>query len=80
MTCYEFKVILDTSEVSDAEVEKLYTVIDDGTQVCREGVCFVIFDRDGDSLEQAIRSAVMDVENAGLSVNRVELSRDSAIA
>lgn len=80
MTCYEFTVILDTAEVSDAEVEKLYSTIDDGTQVCREGVCFVVFDREGDSLEAAIRSAVLDVEKAGLSVQRVELSRDSAVA
>ena len=77
---YEFTIVLGDIEVSDEQVETLYSVIDDGTQVCRDGLCFIRFDRDADTLENAIRSAVSDVEQAGLTVAKVELSRDSVTA
>ncbi len=75
MTEYSFKVILgDVDEIDDAMIEALYEAgCDDGSPWSSQGVAAVDFDRESASLEQAIRSAIADVQKAGYRVARVEI-------
>ncbi len=75
MTEYSFKVILgDVEEIDDAMIEALYEAgCDDGSPWSSEGTAAVDFDRQSTSLEQAIRSAIADVQKAGYRVARVEI-------
>ncbi|HUG93863.1 MAG TPA: hypothetical protein VML55_23745, partial [Planctomycetaceae bacterium] len=45
----------------------------DGTPGTCEGVFSIDFDREADSLEAAIRSAIANVRAAGIEVERVEM-------
>jgi hypothetical protein len=67
---YLFTVVLANCEVMTPELtEALYAAgCDDGTPWSGNREAFVTFDRDAESLEAAIRSAVADVHRAGGSV------------
>ncbi len=80
MTTYEFDVVLkDLSEVSDEQADALFAAgCDDATPACCEGTCWIHFDREATSLEEAIRSAVKQVRAAGLDVSKIELDAGSA--
>lgn len=74
MKTYEFSIILKTAEITDEQCDALYdTGCDDGTIITRDGVALIAFDREADSLEDAIRSAVADVGSAGFEVARIEM-------
>lgn len=73
---YEFTLILSAPDVTDDEVEKLYeSGCDDGSILSRGDITMVQFDRDAATLDQALASAIRDVESAGLTVARVEIDR-----
>ena len=73
---YEFSLILAAPDVSDEEAEKLYEAgCDDGSILSRGDVTVVQFDRDARTLEEALASAIRDVESAGFQVDRVEIER-----
>jgi hypothetical protein len=75
---YEFTLILDSVEVMTEEIANdLYEAgCSDGTPFSGEGVAAVGFGREASSLEQALMSAITDVEKAGFRVARVELDSD----
>jgi hypothetical protein len=73
---YEFSLILAAPDVSDEEAEKLYEAgCDDGSILSRGDVTVVQFDRDARTLDEALASAIRDVESAGFQVDRVEIER-----
>lgn len=73
---YEFSLVLSASDVSDEEADKLYEAgCDDGSIVSRGDVTTVQFDRQAPTLDEALASAIRDVENAGFQVSRVEIER-----
>ena len=80
MKTYEFDVVLrDVAEVSDDQADALYAAgCDDGTPASRDGTAWVHFDRTAASLEEAIRSAIAQIQSAGLVATRVEISADAA--
>lgn len=80
MKTYEFDVILkDVTEISDELADALYAAgCDDGSPASSNGVTWVHFDREAASLEDAIRSAIANVQAAGTVVARVELGADAA--
>ena len=82
MKSYEFDVILKGAhEITDEQADALFAAgCDDGTPASSCGVAWVHFDRDANSLEDAIRSAIAQVQSVGLSVSKVELDADSAVA
>jgi hypothetical protein len=47
--------------------------------VSRNGSAWIHFDREELSLEEAIRSAVAQVQAAGFNVGKIELDVDSAV-
>jgi hypothetical protein len=82
MKTYEFDVVLKgVSEVTDEQADALFAAgCDDGTPTVCDGVAWVHFDREATSLEQAIRSAVAQVQSAGFVVSKVELDVAAAVS
>jgi hypothetical protein len=82
MKTYEFDVVLkDLTEVSDDQADALYaTGCDDGTPTSSGGQAWVHFDREAPSLEVAIRSAIGQVQAAGMCVAHVEIAPEAAVA
>ena len=80
MKVYEFDVVLKgVSEVTDDQADRLFAAgCDDGTPTSCDGAAWIHFDRESSSLEEAIRSAVTQVQGAGFAVAKVELDVDSA--
>ena len=78
MSKYEFSVILTGDVLTFDDCDRLYEAgCDDGTIVTRSGVHFIGFDREADSLEEAIRSAIANVQKAGFQVAKVELEPEA---
>ena len=75
MRQYDFTLVLSPrTELTDELVEALYeSGCDDGSPGSRDGVVWVTLHREEDSLEQAIRSGIADVQRAGCHVARVEI-------
>jgi hypothetical protein len=82
MKTYEFDVILkNTAELTEAQADILFaTGCDDGTPVSSHNVAWIHFDREATSLEEAIRSAVAQVQAAGFVIAKVELDVESTVA
>jgi hypothetical protein len=81
MTTYSFALILTgidevTIEVGDA----IYAVIDDASLHTDGPAVLLDFDREAESLGDAIGSAINDVERAGFKVARVEVEQPAASA
>ena len=73
---YEFSLILSAPEVTDEDAGKLYeTGCDDASVLTRDGITRVQFDRQASNLDEALASAIRNVERAGLAVARVEIER-----
>ena len=82
MTDYRFSVIVSTSSMTDDEILKVCDAL--GAAVCTDASVRghalgmeLLFDRESDSLEEAIQSAVTDVERAGFRVAKVEMEREA---
>jgi hypothetical protein len=82
MKTYEFDVVLkDVTEVTDQQADALFAAgCDDGTPASCDGVAWIHFDREAPSLEEAIRSAVVQVKTAGFAVSKVELDAAAAVS
>lgn len=76
MKTHEFTVVL-TKSLTENQIDPLYGSVDDGGYCERLGVAMVQFDRDAASLEDAIRSAVADLQLADLEIERVEIEKES---
>ncbi|MEX0704175.1 MAG: hypothetical protein WD069_18900 [Planctomycetales bacterium] len=78
MKCHEFKVTLDgIPEFSDDEIERVYEAgCEDATLLSRDGVSFVMFDREADSFLAAVSSAVRDVGRARLAARIARIDAD----
>ena len=78
---YEFTVILANRDVMTTDLAEVLFVAgcDDGHPWSSDGVAAVTFDREADSLESAIRSAIADVQKAGCVVDCVKIECDSPI-
>jgi hypothetical protein len=80
MKKYDFTLVLKgplelTEEVADALFE---AGCDDGTPGTCNGVFTIDFHRQAVSLEQAIKSALSNVQSAGYAVERVEIETEAA--
>ncbi len=82
MKTYEFDLILkNTSEVSEEQADALFEAgCDDGIPISRSGMSWIHFDREAASLEEAIRTAVGQVQSAGFIVSKVEMDVDAAVS
>ena len=75
MKTYAFDVVLkDVLEVADDQADALFAAgCDDGTPASCNGLAWIHFDREASSLEDAICSAIAQVQAAGFNVSKVEL-------
>ena len=75
MTTYRFTVILaGLNEISDDLAEALFEAgCDDGSPWSSQGVAAIGFDREAESFEHAVRSAIADVQKAGCHVAWVKI-------
>ena len=74
---HEFCLVLNEREVSEEKCNALFEAgLDDGTVSTSVGVSRIDVSRESDSLENAIRSAIGEVNAAGLTVARVEIEAD----
>jgi hypothetical protein len=77
MSTFDFKLVLDQVEIDEVQADALYARCKDATLVTAGGVTYLDFDRQADSLDSAVRSAIADVKAAGFRVARVEVDADS---
>lgn len=79
MKKYEFTLVLSGSlELTDDIADALFSAgCDDATPGTHCGEFVIDFRREGDSLEQAICSAIRDVQTAGYTVALVEIEADA---
>ncbi len=82
MKTYQFDVVLNgLAVITDAQADALYAAgCDDGTPASCDGLAWVHFDRAAPSLENAIHSAVKQIEAANLAVAHVKIASDVAAA
>lgn len=77
---HEFTLVLTPGEVTDDRVSALYEGgLDDGTVSTSRGITRIDITRDADSLECAIRSAIGQVNAAGLTVSTVEIEAEQIV-
>ena len=81
MKTYDFDVVLkDVSEVTDDQAERLFAAgCDDGTPASCNGLAWIHFDREASSLEEAIGTAVAQVQSVGFKVSKIQLDADSVV-
>jgi hypothetical protein len=81
MVRYDFTLVLSKpTELTDQLVEDLYDAgCDDGSPSSRAGVVMVTLHREAESLEQAIRLGIADVQKAGCHVGRVEIEPEDLV-
>jgi hypothetical protein len=69
------------SEVTDDQADRLFAAgCDDGTPASCKGLAWIHFDREASSLEEAIGTAVAQVQSAGFSVSKIQLDVDAAVS
>lgn len=74
MKTYEFTIVLKAKDLTLDQCDALYEAgCDDGTIVTRNHTAHIAFDRESDSLEEAIRSASNEIRLAGFEIERVEM-------
>jgi hypothetical protein len=76
---HEFTLILSDVPDDDA-ADRLYAQIDDGTISSIGDRAIIVFHRARPLLEDAIRSAIADVQACGFQVRRVELEPTSVLS
>ena len=81
MKRHDFTLILsEVAELTDQLVEGLYEAgCVDGSPSSRAGVVMVTLHREAESLEQAIRSGIADVQKAGCRVARVQIEAEDLV-
>lgn len=85
MNDYRFSLIVSTPELTDEEILDLTDALGDSgcTDASIRGHAQGVelaFQRSGESLQHAIRSAITDVQNAGSRVTRVEMEPEAVVA
>ena len=73
MKKHEFTLVL-TADPTDEQADQLYAIFNDGTISTVAGVPQIHFHREAASLEEAIDSAIAQVNSAGFDVERVEIA------
>jgi hypothetical protein len=77
MAVHSFTLILDLDYATDEQMDAIAAAGDDLMLGSSDGVAFVAVDRAADTLDNALRSAITDVEHAlpGINVVRAEVDR-----
>jgi len=77
MKTYGFDIILrGIDSLNDEIVERVYALCDDCGLSSGSGVTTARFDREANSLESAIASALETIRKAGCEAERIEIDRE----
>jgi hypothetical protein len=81
MNPYTFRLILlGLDELTPKIVDRLYEAgLDDANLVSRKGVVTADFDRDSESFERAVESAMEDIQRANVGVTGFRLENEDAV-
>ncbi len=81
MTTYDFTVVLkDAPELTEELADKLFAAgCDDGTPAMCCGSTTIDFHREAATLEDAIRSAIADVNSAGCIASHAQIDADNLV-
>jgi hypothetical protein len=76
---FEFTLILPSvGELTDQLTDALYeSGCDDALVGCQNGMLFLDFRRDADSMESAVQSAIADVQSAGIATTNIRVEPES---
>jgi hypothetical protein len=77
MTKFEFTLFLGgLTEITDDAANALFEAgCNDASPASCDGVVWITFHREADTLDAAVRSAMADVQKAGFEVERLEIER-----
>jgi hypothetical protein len=77
MRRHEFTLFLSgLAKITDEAANALFEAgCDDASPASCDGVVWMTFHREADSLDAAVRSAMADVQKAGFQVERLEIER-----
>jgi len=78
MRTYEFCVIVPP--LDEATADAIYGLCPDSSVGANHGVDYVAFDREAETLEEAIRSAVSELRRLAVKPLRIELDVPDALA
>jgi hypothetical protein len=80
MNAYEFTLVLSgVAEITRDMADALYTATGGDIEFnMRNDVAYIEFERDADTLHDAVRSAIAQVEGAGVGVRVVRVESDAA--
>ena len=74
MKTYTFTLVLRETQATEKMADRLFECgCDDGLFGSQHGKVVVFFDREADSMEEAVSSAVRDVVSSGMQVYRLEM-------
>jgi len=76
---FEFTLRIDQRLAEESEMDALYAQCADCSLLVEAGVTLLRFHRKASSLQDALRSAIADVNAAGYHVAHVEMKPDSVI-
>lgn len=71
MTTFDFKLVFDKLAITETDADALYARCKDGALITDAGVTCMDFDREANTLDEAIRSAIADINAAGFRVVRI---------
>ena len=77
MQIFEFTLRIDQRLSEEIEMDKIYGRCQDASLLVEGGVTLLDFHRQAVSLQDAIRSAIADINAAGYHVAHVELQPDA---
>ena len=79
MNNYAFEIVLTgVNEVSEELTDRIFSAGgDDSTPTSRNGVVTICFDREATSLEDAVRSALKTIHDAGYVARTVQAAPES---
>ena len=78
MKTYEFTLTI--SEIDDETAEAIYGKCSDSSVGRCHGTTYVAFDRESESLEMAIDSAISDLRGIGVEPLRIEMDVQATVA
>ena len=77
MTTFEFTLRIDQRLAEESEMDVIYARCADSSLLVEGDVTLLRFEREAASLQDAIRSAIADVNAVGYHVAHVEMEPDS---
>ncbi len=80
MKTFDFTIYIDTEDLNEDDVNRLYEAgCGDATIGRIRGKCQAAFNRDAESLEVAIQSAIDDIQNAGFRIELIETQESATV-